>query len=131
MLPLNYGNGRFPKGDLNCRMTSLVMMVNSCTQTPNVALSNYPTRYMANKSVPQIKDADTILPGASPITIARYQCCTTGKLKEGKVCFSDSSKLEVPSLEEQADRAGVALSYGSLIIIPHVAGPQTSIRSGL
>ena len=66
------------------------------------------------------------LSGFSPITIAGHQCHTNGKPNEGTPWFSDGSKLEVPSLEGEVDRASGALPCGSLIMIAHVAGPQTS-----
>ena len=63
--------------------------------------------------------------------VACHQCYTNGKPKEGTAWYSDGSKLEVPSLEGQMDKAGVALSCGPLIIIACVTGPQTSYRGEL
>ena len=101
------------------------------SQTPNVAIPDYSARYMAHTSIPQIHEAGTIPPGFSPITVAVHHCYTNGKPKQGTAWFNDGSKLEVPSLEAQVERAGVALSCGPLIIIAHVAGPQTPYRGEL
>ena len=101
------------------------------SQTPNVAISDYSTRYTAYTSVRHIQEAGTIPAEFSPIIIAAHHCYTNGKPKEGTAWFSDGSKLEVPSLEGQVERAGVALSCGPLIIIARVTGPQTSYRGEL
>ena len=101
------------------------------TQAPNVALFHYSLRYTAYRARSLIQDEGTIPPGFSPITVAGHQCYTNGKPKEGTAWYSDGSKLEVPSLEGQADRAGVALSCQPLIIIARVTGPQTSYRGEL
>jgi len=84
-----------------------------------------------HRPLPHIQDEGTIPAGFSPITVASHQCNTNGKSKEGTAWYSDGSKLEVPSLEGQMDRAGVALSCGPLIIIARVTGPQTSYRGEL
>ena len=84
-----------------------------------------------HRPLPYIQDEGTIAAGFSPITVASHQCYTNGKPKEGTAWYSDGSKLEVPSLEGQMDRAGVALSCGPLIIIARVTGPQTSYRGEL
>ena len=100
-------------------------------QTPNLALPQYTARYMNHKAAPHIQDTGTIPPGFSPIVIARHHCYTNGKPTERTVWFRDGNKLQVPSLEGHAERAGVALSCGPLIVTARVKGLQTLYRGEL
>ena len=83
---------------------------------------------MSHKPLQEIKDACEIPTGFSPVAIAAHRCYTNGKPKEGIAWFSGGNQLEVPSLEGQADRVGMAVSCSLHIVIARVTAPQPPCR---